>query len=383
MILPYKWPDISAARYNLTLPPEPQEFLVEEFLPQGIVGTVYSRGGIGKSILMLDLAIRVALAGKGVESEWLCKFPVIRGGKVLILTGEDPEKEIQSRLYHRLEAIAAEDQADKTLIQRAISENIAVINCWGSTRPYGLFRKVAGRIAPSESCERLRLTVEAEKPALIIVDTRSRFTGGVVDENSNPEVAAEVSLYETLASHGATVLIAHHSNKSSYGGPSDNPGAFRGASAWQDNLRWALYLSSAKDSGSSDLIRIDVPKSNYTRPIKPFYLRRLESPKFGFALVNGESIPDGKEARLDADLGKIVTYLKTHPGLNKTEVMRDMKGQDGKAGLLSWHRAAAALKYGMANGSLVETKDKTICLRPERQAPKGDLDPEISDFALL
>jgi hypothetical protein len=383
MITPYKWEEISTTRFKLDTPPPPREFLVEGLLAQGVVGTVYSRGGIGKSILLLDLAIRVALAAKGVESDWLCKFPVSRGGKVIIVTGEDPEDEIEGRLYHRIQAIASENQVSHSFIRRAIQEQIAVVNFWGSSDSYGLFRKENGKLASSPSHEKLRMTVEAEKPVLVIFDTRSRFNAGAIDENSNSEVAAEVTHYETFAKCGATILIAHHANKSSYGEGGSNPGAFRGASAWQDNLRWAMLLSST-GAGSESLIRVEVPKSNYTKPIRPFILRRLDNPPFAFALVEEGSVLDPKEARLEEDLKKVMDYLRTHPSTAKTALMKALKGHEGKPGILAWHRADKAVKYGLQSGELVDKGEGGIWVG-ENHAPsseEGD-DEEVSDFGTL
>ena len=52
--------------------PEPTKFLVDDFIPLGIAGTIYSAGGTGKSTLTLDLSVRIAVADE-IPSKWLDK----------------------------------------------------------------------------------------------------------------------------------------------------------------------------------------------------------------------------------------------------------------------------------------------------------------------
>lgn len=366
-VKPYEWKDISAARLNLIEPAKKREFLVEGLIAAGIVGTICSRGGIGKSVLTLDLAIRIALAAEGIDTNWLCKFPVIRGGKVIILTAEDPDDDIKFRLQQLFKAIALEDAATESFIRAAVDKHIAFINHWGSSEPYALFKKERGTISPSFNYERILNTIRQERPVLVVVDTRSRFAGGAVDENSNSEVPVEVALYEAWAFLGPTVMVCHHANKSSYQAGNDNPAAFRGAAAWQDHLRFSMTLSTVKTPDGSVCVRFEFPKSNYTRPLESFHLKRLEEPKFAFAPAEGVTV-DPKEAKLEADMEKVRDYVRTHPGQNQTEVMKGMKGQkgqNGKPGILSWHKSGKAIKYGLDTGELVETEGKTIALGEE------------------
>jgi hypothetical protein len=350
---------ISAGRF-LDRPPPERQFLAENILPLGIVATAYSRGGVGKSLIALDLCIRTAL---GVEtcSNWLCKYPVVNGGRALYLSAEEGEEDLGGRVYHIARAVANEGQVSLGTIEKCVRENLGVLNYWGSGQDYHLFKKEGGIAKPSEEYESLSERIARWKPKLVVFDTRSRFSG--LDENDNALVASEVALYERLAKLGPTVLILHHSNKSSYQGGNENAGAFRGASAWQDNIRCAFHFQSQKaPDGSGNLVRIENPKNNYCKAADPFVIRRLDEPRYGFELADLPPQKETKDERLEGDLEKVVEWVRGKLPGPKTKLAKQMRGAKGHKGALPWNRCLAAIDYGVQVGELRETEAGDIML---------------------
>jgi len=80
--------------------PEEPKYLVDPFIPLGLAGTVYGMGGAGKSTLILDLSVRIAVAD-AIPSKWLDSFDVRTGGKVLYISAEEPEARLHMRALIR------------------------------------------------------------------------------------------------------------------------------------------------------------------------------------------------------------------------------------------------------------------------------------------
>jgi replicative DNA helicase len=108
----------------------------------------------------------------------------------------------------------------------------------------------------------------------VVLDPLSRFAG-CDTEKDNAAATRFIEAAETLVDvpGGPTVLLAHHTTKSSRSnenseGASTN--AARGASALTDGVRWVAHLDSKEDTAAE----FTVTKSNYSLKGKPLRLVR-------------------------------------------------------------------------------------------------------------
>jgi RecA-family ATPase len=333
---------------------EPEQFLVHNFIPSGIAGTLYGAGGTGKSTLGLDLSVRVSVAGV-YPTKWLDKFQVEEGRRVLYISAEEPEKILQRRLKGLNEAIADELGVEADTLWKTALPNFFIVNLWG--KPVQLFDIKGASISPTNEYARILATLIKENIGLLVIDTRSRVSPA--EGAGNAIVAREVSFYEQWAAlSGASVLILHHSNKASYNGAVHAQAAQRGESSFTDCLRFGIYLQAmSEETAASNGIReeerknylsVTHAKSNYTRIQDPIVLHRNG---WSFELTDFKAKPireEMKARQAEEDLALMLQAIRENPGINQREAMKHFKGR------LSPFRVREALKNA-ATGNLITT----------------------------
>jgi hypothetical protein len=205
--------------YRLAARAEQQRWLVTGLWSEGAVGIVGGEPKCCKSFLALDLAVAVA---SGLPA--LRRFAVPQPGRVLLYAAEDAQHIVRERLCGICEAAGCE---------------LATLDVQVITVP-------TLRLDLEHDRERLRSTVEALRPRLLILDPFVRLHR--IDENSSGEVAPLLAyLRELQRRYALADLLVHHAKKSS---ERVRPGqGLRGSSefhAWGDSN---LYLrrSSAED----------------------------------------------------------------------------------------------------------------------------------------
>jgi RecA-family ATPase len=129
----------------------------------------------------------------------------------------------------------------------------------------------------------LRSYVQANGPfTLVAIDPLSRFAGSKA-ETDNAAATRFIQACESVAAlTGATVLIAHHTNKMSRAAGQLDSTAGRGSSAFVDGARWQSALSvehlnlddHEERQRLGDLVTFAVTKSNYAMKPEPILLRR-------------------------------------------------------------------------------------------------------------
>ena len=202
------------------------EWLVEELLPAGMVVLFGGPREVGKSTMMLELA--VAAASKEPGSTWLGQRldPIASRGIAVVLTGEDTDAVINSRL----ERLDPDDQA----------AGIVVYALDG--RP---LKEIADEIARMPAV------------SLIIVDPARRYIEG--DEDGSGNVSDFFATLESIVQRtGATVVVVHHLTKNAV--PSSLQqvrDTIRGSGVFLDRPR--VVLGCFRRSGTTIVGRI---KSN-------------------------------------------------------------------------------------------------------------------------
>ncbi len=184
------------------------QWLVEELWTDQAVGILGGEPKCCKSFLALDVAVSVASG-----AACLRQFPVRRSGPVLLFPAEDSLAVVRQRL----EGIAQAAQVP-----------------FGAL-PVQVITAPSLRLDLESDRQRLSLTVQEERPVLLILDPLIRLHR--VDENDATQIGALLSFLRQLQRQfQLAVMLVHHARKDSQ---SSRPGqALRGSSelhGWGDS----------------------------------------------------------------------------------------------------------------------------------------------------
>lgn len=259
------------------------DFVLPGLLPSTL-GLLIAPGATGKSTLVLDIAIAIAI-GRPIAGGL---FPSAKPGKVVMLAGEECSRILAERIRQMLDLSerANTDALQNLHIFPMSGESTSLVADGEATPLFSDFKN---------ACEGARL---------VIVDPLRRLHTG--DENSSAEMSLVVLALERIAKlSGAAVIAVHHANRSSTSDMSSQNAA-RGSTALVDGARWQLNLSrmdmaTAKEHGISEADRaewvaLDFAKTNYLTPQPRQWLRRQRGGRL-----------------LIAELPKAVTATKASP----------------------------------------------------------------------
>ncbi len=241
----------------------PIDWIIEGILPV-TPGLIASMGGVGKSFLMLDAAIRIA-AGPGVFGQWAMGGKIAQQGKVLMVTAEDSKNAI----HRRLNLILTPDQHKKLM------GNLFIVPLpdAGGTRP--LLECVGGQYVMTAAWDDFCNNVIKMGILCSFIDPWQ----AVVAADANDPAVGQCywsSVSQLCAETNSANLTSHHMRKSGeIDGIASARAAIRGSSALVDGSRlsYALWPATADDRimteqvlgtplGPLDLIHGAVVKSN-------------------------------------------------------------------------------------------------------------------------
>ena len=213
--------------------PPKVEWLISGVIPQGIPCLLAAIGGIGKSFLSLDLALKVAGGG----NEWDDGMQIAFGGKVenfgrvVFLTAEDSASAIHRRL----------ENLEQPQLREKAKENLFVVPLpdAGGAFPF-IAEDSAGLHHTPAYVELRQQLLELSPLRLIIFDPLQAFVHA--DVTSDPAAAQFwwSTMAELASSTGATILVSHHMRKEgsfSIKRPADARQAIRGTTALVDGAR--------------------------------------------------------------------------------------------------------------------------------------------------
>lgn len=327
----------------LNTPPTPRTWLVVGLLPHGKTGMIVATGGTGKTQLLIQIAVSVATGIKFCDT-----YEVGTIGKVVMLLAEEDDDEIHIRLHNTANQMLRGTDAKK--LNDLLEKNLFVKSMVGENNLMTSTLK-NGEVGRTNYSARLIMSLDGiDDIALIIIDPAARFRGG--NENSSEDGTRFVEELEFLRkSTGATVLVAHHTNKYSTSSEEPNQNASRGSSALTDGMRWQMNLATlSKNECSSygiaeadrrNYLKAAVTKNNYGPPLEPLLFIRGEggylspvsngSPRFSRdehdTLAILEKIKSTKRSYSAAD------FIKNHAGLDNPLRIADnrMRGLIKKA----------------------------------------------------
>jgi RecA-family ATPase/5S rRNA maturation endonuclease (ribonuclease M5) len=221
----------------------PRDWAVRDRLVRRAVALLSGEGGIGKSILILQLACAHVLG-----RDWFGSLP--EPGPVLYLNAEDDERE----LHFRLEAIRIHLGTSFANLG-----DLHLVPLAGEDALLGVPDQ-RGIIQPTPLFNRLLQTADKIQPVLIALDTAADMFGG--NENDRSQVRQFIGLLRRLAITGnAAVLLASHPSLSGINSDS----GLSGSTGWHNSVRSRLFFkaSETNDDGTSNQRELIVRKNNY------------------------------------------------------------------------------------------------------------------------
>lgn len=268
----------------LRTPPPVLDFVLPG-LVAGTAGLLVGAGGVGKTMLELQLAVLLAtglgqydpLLGEGYMKD----FPV-QPQKVVLIAAEESKEVLWHRLHAVVQSLDQRDVLPEDISWAEFLERVSThlhVFALGGRRRLNLLTE---GLNPSRDAADL---VEVSQGArLVIVDPMRQVH--LEDENRSEVASALMSVFKSAAAQsGAAFLVAHHiSRAAALNGYSHTADAGRGATAFKDDARWQVNLIPA----STDLLRAHgIPssqahlyaeladgKGNYAQKRPPVLLRR-------------------------------------------------------------------------------------------------------------
>ena len=229
-------------------------------LPYGVVGSIISPGGVGKSAFALSLACQVA------GGPCLTGLPTDEIGKVVYVAGEDPENVIEHRLFaigEHCNQVERQTIDENLTVIPASAENLDIL----STKTQEHFLKLA------------------TGASLLILDTLRVIHSA--DENDSGAMSNVVGHLKRIANQtGCSIIFLHHTNKNSMNtGGGNEQQASRGSSVLVDNIRWQGFLTKMPEDMFKDLTELErkyfvlfgVSKQNYGFPVDNIVMKKVSS----------------------------------------------------------------------------------------------------------
>ena len=251
----------------LAYDPEPfRGWIVQDVIPDENLTHVSGEGGIGKSTLLLQLAVAMRIDGY-----WLGVR--VAQGPVLYVSSEDDRKDVNMSLRAILKGEGKNLAHCPGLHVLPLADRDACL-AMASTK--------LGAIAATPLWQALVRWVERKKPRVVIFDALADLFGG--EENVRRHVRGFIVLLKQLAIRNklSVILIAHPSLSGMNSGS-----GLSGSTDWHNGPRARLYFERPKDKEGKafddDLRIITVKKVQYAKEGTVFRLRR----KAGFFVYEG------------------------------------------------------------------------------------------------
>lgn len=216
---------------------DPEQWIIKEFLPAGVIGGIIAEGGTGKSWFLMELAFCASQGRELLRPELTGKRASC---KVVYLNGEDSTETLQRRLARIKTKYSNED----------IEDNLFIFPMAG---------KADKRFSSTEIIEKY-LAEMPRDTKLIIIDPISQFLPDEAEEKNSimGKFIEAITIIREHCSPQTTVLISHHVSKAAAADATGRAHGARGASALTDGLRWIASMTPEEVKGNS--VRVIPPK---------------------------------------------------------------------------------------------------------------------------
>ena len=222
-----------------------RDWVVRDRIIRRNVASLSGEGGVGKSILVMQLAVAHVIGG-----DWLASLP--EKGPAIYFNAEDDEQELHRRLAAivRHAGCGLNDLAGLHLITRAGKDAVL-----GAPDRNGIIR-------PTPIFKALNDLARSIKPQIVIVDTAADIFAG--NENDRAQVRQFIGLLRGLAiDANCGVLVVSHPSLTGINSGSGTSGT----TGWHNSVRSRLYFKAAKDAGDdvseTGVRELVIKKNNY------------------------------------------------------------------------------------------------------------------------
>jgi len=231
--------------------------------------------GIGKSNLALTL-VRTLIVG----GEWLGRFPVSGGHRIVYLDLEMSRQSLHKRLHRIMGDVLKE-----------VSGSL-----WVVKHPNLRIEEAAGY-------NYLRVVLEKYRPDLLFIDPLRSLHWK--DENSSSEMAMVFGrLDKLMGDYGCAPVLTHHSRKPDRkAGPERGQDMLRGSSALPG---WATSILTLNWSGQSDRFQAEFAKARDKAEIIPEFYLDFDRQTFSFRPAERE---EGRQKLTRAQTVEVVRQL--------------------------------------------------------------------------
>lgn len=215
-------------------PPPAPKFWVDGLVPAGAVTLFTGHGGVGKSWLMLQLAVALA-AGIGFVGL------KTRRARVLFYSAEDNGDVLRHRL-HRILLRMGLEPGD-------IGERLHIIDA--TLADPALYRQSGRRAGPTPTRAALRAYIEEHAIDVLLVDNAAdTFVADEIDRARVREFMRQC--VQLVPSDGAVIVLAHVDKAHATGARSGE--GYSGSTAWSNSARSRFVLMRERD-GDGLLLR--------------------------------------------------------------------------------------------------------------------------------
>ena len=235
-----------------------RDWLVDGVIPSRTVTLLSGDGGVGKSLLALQIAVAMALGRPTAGLE-------VKPGRALYLAAEDEADELHRRVWDITRASGGRlsDLGNLRIVPMADRDALLSIP------------DTKGVMQPTANWLWFAVHARAFRPKLIVLDTSADLFGG--DEIKRAQVRGFVAMARKLAMEiDAAILLLSHP---SVAGIASGTG-ISGSTAWNNSVRSRLYMTPAKSVDGAkpdpDARRLELMKANHGQPGREFRLRWVE-----------------------------------------------------------------------------------------------------------
>ena len=374
-----------------TGPPPERKWLIEGVLPLGVPGMVAAIGGAGKSMLLMDLAAKIALTetGSPMPFEALGGALIPIAGTAVMLTAEDDQEEIHRRTD---QLVLGTPDPNRLII-------IPLPNAGGAMPLVGMGKD--GPILTEEFYDIRAELLETPNLRLLVIDPLQNFSGG--DVNSDPAAGAMffAGMGRLAAETGATVLVTHHFRKGNSNKPiisaSQAREAIRGTTALVDGGRWSYAIWDVEDDEAKKICnqigqkhkremvyRGAVVKSNW--PVDKTVRVYVRNPSSGLLLDRSIDLAmrvNGNDDLLETMTRAIAKSAVNGQPFTKTGgngLFERRSELPGELADFSKHKMAVAVESLLSSGKVVQCMAQGSHIKKWLDIPGGEFALGVGEF---
>ena len=219
-------------------------------LSVGEVAILASPGGLGKSTLVLELAIAAVAKGKTTDDFGASCGLRVRPGPVVLVSYEDSTGRIAARIT-----------------RMAGKKFPSGIHVWPDPVPLFVGDDSGGAV-PAPNWHALWDEITAIKPSFVVVDPASAALSNVSTNESGPVRAFLRELTHQATAAECGVLVIAHDTKAARNaaraGEDPGAGAVAGSATWHDAARGVLYMRRDNKTRTLDCIKANYGRSGWS-----------------------------------------------------------------------------------------------------------------------